>query len=136
MACAYLRAARALAAITLVALLSWDVACVGAARDPFKGSADIALHTDAAPENDRVLLLTPYGRIFLRLLPKNAPNAVAAVQGHAERHGCTEKCKFYRTEARPRSDLDEPPEGPPYALLQGSLDLAAPPKSEGNLDVK
>jgi hypothetical protein len=92
-------------------------------RDIFAGAA--------AGGGDRVALNTPYGRIVLRLLPNNAPRAAALVLQLARDGGCDAACKFYRAEARPSTFRGEPPEGPPYALLQGSLQMKFP-SSEGS----
>ena len=101
-----------------------------AAREP---RSQGGLHALA---EDRVALNTPYGRIVLKLLPENAPHTVAAVRRLARERGCTPAaCNFYRAEARPNYDMDELPEGPPYALLQGTLALKFP-ASEGKMPVR
>jgi hypothetical protein len=84
---------------------------------------------------DRIALHTPYGRIVVKLLSDNAPRAAAAVRQHAISKGCND-CNFYRAEARPSEVKHQPKEGPPYALLQGSMNLPEIPESEGDMEVK
>ncbi|KAL4518343.1 hypothetical protein Ndes2526A_g01220 [Nannochloris sp. 'desiccata'] len=84
---------------------------------------------------DRIALHTPYGRIVVKLLSDNAPRAAAAVRQHAISKGCKD-CNFYRAEARPSQEKHQPKEGPPYALLQGSMNLREIPGSEGDIEVK
>ena len=86
-------------------------------------------------KHHRIALHTPYGRIILRMLESNAPDTVGEIVRLAMEKGCTD-CKFYRNEARPSASWGEPPEGPPYALLQGQFGLKDPPPKEGNIAVK
>lgn len=88
-----------------------------------------------AKKIDRVILRTPYGGIVVKLLSANAPHAAAAVRQHAISKGCKD-CNFYRAEARPDEERHQPKEGPPYALLQGSMNLPDIPRSEGDMEVK
>ena len=109
----------------ILIFLSLLAAAHAAARDPFK----------EATGKDRVALLTPFGRIVFKLLPDNAPKAVAALQAAAKRRDCRD-CKFYRAEARPNEAMGQPPTGPPYALLQGQLTLPSPVPLEGRMELR
>lgn len=82
--------------------------------------------------NEKVYLLTPYGNITLWLLPRNAPETVAAIRRHADAKGC-ESCNFYRAERRPPPDQ---PEGPPYGLLQGDFGMKSPAQQEGSVKIR
>lgn len=125
------------------------------ARDPFKGLDDVkklhvkpkivslfclyppnSHHASHAfiiqSPNERIAFQTPYGRINVKLFPDNAPNAVAIVRDLAVKDGC-ENCNFYRNEARSPLLL---PEGPPYGLLQGEMDVKESIPLEGSLQIK
>jgi len=84
---------------------------------------------------DRIKLQTPYGAIVVKLMSDNAPHAAAAVRQHAISKGCKD-CNFYRAEARPSEEKHQPKQGPPYALLQGAMNLPEIPRSEGDMEVK
>ena len=115
--------------ITLVVHLSL---CTQAAQDPLGDVNSL----NANPETiERIALHTPYGRIVIKLLSDNSPRAAAAVRQHAISKGC-KGCNFYRAEARPSQKKHQPKDGPPYALLQGSLNLPEIPGSEGDREVK
>lgn len=122
--------------LALLFALAAVLGCVSAVRDVGRQHAGAKLNVNASGAKlraaaNRVGLQTPYGRIVLRLLPDNAPNAVAAVKKLAAAQGCL-KCNFYRNEARPETSN---PEGPPYGLLQGELDVPPVPL-EGSLSIK
>jgi Cyclophilin type peptidyl-prolyl cis-trans isomerase/CLD len=106
--------------------------CTRAAQDPLENINSLNANSATI---DRIALHTPYGRIVVKLLDDNAPLAAAAVRQHAIDKGCKE-CKFYRAEARPSEKKHQPKEGPPYALLQGSMNLPDIPGSEGDIEVK
>lgn len=107
-------------------------------RDPFAGLEDTkSLHVKPAKNSkkNRIALQTPYGRINIRLLRDNAPQAAEAVHKLATENGCDD-CQFYRAEARPLASKGQQPEGPPYALLQGQMNLPAIPAMEGDMEVQ
>ena len=85
--------------------------------------------------DDTVVVRTAFGQIKLKLLKGIAPDTAALVHRLAQqgRPGCSPTtCKFYRNEARPTKAQD--PLGPPYFLLQGSMNLdGIPPAGEGTL---
>eukprot|EP00884_Botryococcus_braunii_P013541 jgi/Botrbrau1/22188/Bobra.168_1s0020.1 len=77
----------------------------------------------------KVVLNTAFGKIGILLHVKTAPETAALVLQLAEAREPCRSCKFYRNEAVPESGW-----GPPYALLQGSLEgLSAVPPREGNI---
>lgn len=120
---------------TYLILLTAVIACSVDALDTNEiDGAAVDLRAPAV--NDRVVLKTPYGSIVLNLLPDNAPLAVKAVKALASTSGSCDGCKFYRAEARPLQSKGEKEEGPPYALLQGQLDLPTPVPLEGKKEVK
>lgn len=117
-----------------VVLLTLVIVCSVKALDTNEiNGATTDLRAPATTE--RVVLKTPYGAIVLNLLPDNAPLAVKAVKTLASSNSC-DGCKFYRAEARPLQSKGEKEEGPPYALLQGQLDLPTPVPLEGKKEVK
>lgn len=124
---------------TVFVLFSGASPAFAAARDPFKRLGTGKTQDDGSfteiNSPDRVELLSRYGRIVLKLLSDGAPNACAAVRRLAEQRGCI-NCNFYRAEARPNSGKGQPPEGPPYALLQGKLDVEARKEQEGKIPIK
>lgn len=81
--------------------------------------------------NETLVLDTTYGQIDINPYYKLAPNVVALVLQMAHRGACL-ACKFYRNEVPPKEG-----DGPPYALLQGSLSgLTQVPPREGNIEMK
>eukprot|EP00887_Chlorella_sp_A99_P003456 scaffold7.g3456.t1 len=61
-----------------------------------------------------------FGTIPLRVYPDISPKTARMVWDLAVARGCTHAtCKFYRNEAKPAGG-----EGPPYALLQGQMNIA------------
>ena len=118
--------------LLLIAIAVHLSLCVQAAQDPL---GDVKSLNNNAGTIDRIALHTPYGRIVVRLLESNAPHAAALVRELAISEGCKD-CNFYRAEARPSEKKHQPKDGPPYALLQGSLNLPEIPGSEGDLEVK
>lgn len=106
------------------------------ARNKFNGSQkSLRVRPDSSGASRRIALLTPYGRIILRLLDSNAPNAVASIERQAQIQQC-DGCNFYRAEARPNVDQGQALTGPPYGLLQGRMDLPDPIALEGAIPVK
>ncbi|CAL5221657.1 g3884 [Coccomyxa viridis] len=79
------------------------------------------------------VLTTSYGQVRIEFLPHLAPETVAAVHDLASASRECQGCKFYRNEAAPtRGSL-----GPPYGLLQGSLQsLKLAPAAEGKTPAK
>jgi len=93
--------------------------------------------TEASAE--KIALLTPYGRIVVNLDKQNAPEMVKLMLKKAKStHKACSGCRFHRAEARPGSR--DPPEGPPYGLIQGSLSTLKKAqnvvKQEGTREVK
>jgi hypothetical protein len=120
--------------LLLVALASVHLLAVytHAAQDPLGDVKSLKANSETI---ERIALHTPYGRIVIKLLSENAPLAAAAVRQQAISKGC-KGCNFYRNEARPSLKKQQPKEGPPYALLQGSMNLPEIPGSEGDIEVK
>lgn len=84
------------------------------------------------PEARRVSLLTPYGPIRISLFSENSPLTAKALYEESQKREKTCKgCRFYRAEKRA-------PEGPPYALLQGSFGEAMelPTTKEGSKTIR
>ena len=116
--------------LCIVALAMHMALFTQAAQDPLEN-----VNSLNTPETiDRIALHTPYGRIVIKLLDSNAPKAAEAVRQLAISKGCKD-CNFYRAEARPSETKHQPKDGPPYALLQGSLNLPEIPGSEGDIEV-
>ncbi|KAI3426472.1 hypothetical protein D9Q98_008839 [Chlorella vulgaris] len=106
----------------------------GSGGDGAAGSQDAAAAADltavAGAVGRSVVLHTQFGPIKVKLLEQLAPRTTALVWDLAEKRGCR-NCAFYRNEARPRLGS-----GPPYALLQGRLDVPEVPPREGAIEVK
>lgn len=74
-----------------------------------------------------VALDTEYGAIHIKLVPDCTPRSVAYILDLLQLHHCA-GCRFYRAEKRGNSwDINgdrifQSPPGPPYALLQGTLE--------------
>jgi hypothetical protein len=88
---------------------------------------------------EKIALLTPYGRIVVNLDKRNAPEMVNLILKKAKStHKACRGCQFHRAEARP--GRHDPPEGPPYGLIQGSLSKLKKAgnivKKEGTREVK
>jgi hypothetical protein len=118
-----------------LAVLSLLLLPIHAGRaDSFIGYAEkegegVAAGATGGAAGRRVVLHTTWGPIPIELLEENAPKATQLVWDLAQRRGC-ERCRFYRNEARPPPDSA----GPPYALLQGSIEqLDDSPTFEGLL---
>eukprot|EP00890_Picochlorum_soloecismus_P005662 jgi/Picsp_1/6097/NSC_03451-R1_peptidyl-prolyl cis- cyclophilin type len=91
------------------------------------------------PEAKKIALLTPYGRIVVKLDKENAPEMLKLMLKKAKSaHKACSGCKFHRAEARPGSR--DPAGGPPYGLIQGSLSTLKNArnivKKEGTREVK
>ena len=100
---------------------------------------DMGDQTLSAESAEKIALLTPYGRIVVNLDKRNAPNMVDLMLKKAKStHKTCRGCQFHRAEARPGSR--DPPEGPPYGLIQGSLSTMKKAsnvvKKEGTREVK
>jgi hypothetical protein len=89
--------------VVLVVLLAFFLATPRASRLP-RGQ-------------ERIAILTPFGPIEVVLDDSNAPMSAQALLDLAKRKDACESCEFVRAEPRPPAGSD----GPPYALLQGSL---------------
>lgn len=83
---------------------------------------------------DRIALLTPYGRIVIRLDTENAPKTVNAIVEKIKSDPSCNDCEFYRAEARPSKN--DPEMGPPYGLLQGELNIPQKLTREGKASVR
>lgn len=116
----------------IAVVLCLQAVCVRCAR---VGAGQHQLRAAAQPDGSpRVALVSPYGKIVLRLLTDNAPASAALVLQQAKDGTCAD-CNFYRAEARPDRSKGDPAEGPPYALLQGQLSCSRKPPTEGRLPV-
>ncbi|GIM03420.1 hypothetical protein Vretimale_8166 [Volvox reticuliferus] len=78
----------------------------------------------------KVKISSPFGEFIIKLRPDLAPDTCLLVWELAQKGICP-NCKFYRHEPVPMNWGQEGFYGPPYALLQGSLqDLARQPPFE------